>query len=99
NAGAAPALTYTRFYFNFSSLSTTTLLALAQDSSGHNIWIIYYDSGRQGLDIYYWNAAGTRYDIYSNANDVSPNTWYSIEAMTNESTNGGGQVWLNGSSV
>ncbi|MBV9713260.1 MAG: choice-of-anchor D domain-containing protein, partial [Ktedonobacteraceae bacterium] len=90
---------YTRFYFRFASLSGTTLIALAQDSSGHNQWIIYYDSGRQGLDIYFWNGAGKRYDVYSNANVLSANTWYSIEVEANQATNGHGEVWLNGNSI
>lgn len=99
NAGTSPTLTYTRFYFNLSSLSNTTLVALGQDSSNHNIWIVYYDSSRKGLDIYFWNGSGARYDIYSNANALAANTWYSLELETNESTNGAGQVWLNGNSI
>ena len=94
-----PALTYTKFAFRFSSLSGTTLIALGQDSSGHNQWIMYYDSGRQGLDTYFWNGAGARYDVYSNANLISPNTWYTIEVETNQATSGHGEVWLNGTSV
>jgi hypothetical protein len=92
-----PALTYTRFYFRFASLSGATLIALAQDSAGHNQWIMYYDGGR--LDTYFWNGAGKRYDLYSNANVVSANTWYSIEVETNQATNGHGEVWLNGTSI
>lgn len=99
DAGAAPSPAYTRFYFNYSSLSGTTLIAMGQDSSSHSIWIMYYDSGRQGLDIYFWNAAGARYDIYSNMNVLAPNTWYNIEVEANEATNGGGGVWLNGTSI
>jgi hypothetical protein len=94
-----PSLTYTRFYFNLGSVTTTTLLALGQDGSGHNQWIIYYDSGRQGLDIYFWNGAGTRYDLYSTTNVVSANTWYEVEVEANETSSGGGQVWLNGESI
>ncbi len=95
----APALTYTRFFYRFASLSTTTLIALGQDSGGHNQWIMYYDSGRQGLDIYFWNGAGARYDVYSNTNVMSANTWYSIEVETNQATSGHGEVWLNGTSI
>ncbi|HET8910464.1 MAG TPA: choice-of-anchor D domain-containing protein [Ktedonobacteraceae bacterium] len=94
-----PALTYTRFYFRFSSLSTTALIALGQDSGGHNQWIMYYDSGRQGLDIYFWNGAGTRYDVYSSTNILSANTWYAIEVETNQATSGHGEVWVNGTSI
>ncbi len=94
-----PALTYTRFYFRFASLSGTGLIALGLDASGHNQWIMYYDSSRQGLDIYFWNGAGARYDLYSNTNVLSANTWYSIEVETNETTSGHGEVWLNGNSI
>ncbi len=48
------------------------------------------------LDIYFWNGAGTRYDVYSNTNVMSANTWYSIEVETNQATSGHGEVWLNG---
>jgi hypothetical protein len=95
----APALTYTRFFYRLASLSGTTLIAQGQDSGGHNQWIMYYDSGRQGLDIYFWNGAGARYDVYSNTNVLSANTWYSIEVETNQATSGHGEVWLNGNSI
>ncbi|MBA2393027.1 MAG: choice-of-anchor D domain-containing protein [Ktedonobacteraceae bacterium] len=94
-----PAMTYTRFFYRFASLSGTTLIAQGQDSSGHNQWIMYYDSGRQGLDIYFWNGAGARYDVYSNTNVLSANTWYAIEVETNQATSGHGEVWLNGNSI
>jgi hypothetical protein len=94
-----PTLSYTRFYFRFASLSGTTLIALGQDASGHNQWIIYYDSGRKGLDVYFWNASGTRYDVYSNTNVLSANTWYAIEVETNATASGHGEVWLNGTSI
>ncbi|HEX6482166.1 MAG TPA: hypothetical protein VF043_25260, partial [Ktedonobacteraceae bacterium] len=46
-----------------------------------------------------WNGARTRYDIYSNTNVLSANTWYSIEVQANETTSGHGEVWLNGTSI
>ncbi len=94
---SVPTLNYTRFYFRFASLSGPTLIAMAQDASGHNQWIMYYNGGR--LDIYFWNGAGTRYDLYSNPNVVSANTWYSIEVEANQATSGHGEVWLNGNSI
>lgn len=60
---------------------------------------MYYDSGRKGLDVYFWNSANTRYDVYSNTNVLSANTWYSVEVETNETAAGHGEVWLNGASV
>ena len=96
---SAGQLSYTRFYFRFASLSGTTLLALGQDTTGHNQWIVYYDSARAGLDIYFWNAAGTRYDVYSNVNVLSANTWYAVEIEMNQTSSGHGEVWLNGTSI
>ncbi|HET9999315.1 MAG TPA: N,N-dimethylformamidase beta subunit family domain-containing protein [Ktedonobacteraceae bacterium] len=99
SGGAAPTLSYTRFYFNFATGLGTTPIAFAQDSSNHQRWLVYYDAGRQGLDIYFWNGAGQRFDLYSNTNVLSPNTWYSIELESNEITSGHGEVWLNGTSI
>ncbi|HEY5002805.1 MAG TPA: choice-of-anchor D domain-containing protein, partial [Ktedonobacteraceae bacterium] len=95
----APALTYTRLFYRFANLSGTTLIAQGQGSGGYSQWIMYYDSARQGLDVYFKNGAGTRYDVYSNTNVLSPNTWYSIEVETNQATSGHGEVWLNGTSI
>jgi len=97
NVTGTSSLSYTRFYFRFASLSGPTLIALGQDTSGHNQWIMYYDGGR--LDIYFWNSAGTRYDIYTNSNVVSANTWYSLEIESNQTASGHGEVWLNGTSI
>ncbi len=97
--GGAEPLTYTTFSFSLSSLTSTSLIAAAQDSNGKNVWIIYYDAGRQGLDIYFWNGAGTRYDLYSNTNVISANTWYTVEVEDNEASSGHGEVWLNGTSI
>jgi Abnormal spindle-like microcephaly-assoc'd, ASPM-SPD-2-Hydin len=97
--GGGQSLTYTRFYFNLPSLTSTSLIAAAQDSNGKNVWIIYYDAGRHGLDIYFWNGAGKRYDLYSNTNVISANTWYSVEVEDNETSSGHGEVWLNGTSI
>ncbi len=94
-----PTHNYTRFAFRFSSLSDTTLIASGQDNAVHNQWVVYYDSGRQGLDFYFWNGAGKRYDLYTNQNAVTPNTWYTIEVEMNQVTSGHGEVWLNGNSI
>ncbi len=99
NGGVSPTLSYTRFYFRFASGQGTTPIAFGQDAGNHNRWLIYYDAGRQGLDVYFWNGAGQRFDLYSNANVLSANTWYSIELELNATTSGLGQVWLNGTSI
>lgn len=91
--------TYTRIYFQYTSGLTTTPIALGQDVNGQDLWLIYFDAGRQGLDIYFWNGARTRFDLYSNANVLSPGNWYNIELQDTETTSGQGQVWLNGTSI
>jgi hypothetical protein len=91
--------TYTRFYFRFSSLAGSTPIAFGRDVNGNNLWEVDFDAGRQGLDVYFWNGARTRYDVYSNTNVLSANTWYSIEVQSSETTSGHGEVWLNGNSI
>ncbi|HLJ33130.1 MAG TPA: N,N-dimethylformamidase beta subunit family domain-containing protein [Ktedonobacteraceae bacterium] len=99
NSGAQTQ-TYTRFYFRFtSSFTGTTPIAMAQDVNSTNMWLMYYDAGRHGLDVYFWNGARTRYDLYSNTNLLSPDTWYNIEVQDNEVTTGHGEVWVNGTSI
>ncbi|HEY7834946.1 MAG TPA: choice-of-anchor D domain-containing protein, partial [Ktedonobacterales bacterium] len=98
--GGPEAQTYTRFYFNVASGTGTTVLATGTDGvGGNNLWTVIYDQGRAGLDIYLWNGARTRYDLYSNTNIVQPNTWYDVEVQFNEATAGTAQIWLNGVSV
>jgi hypothetical protein len=97
--GGAQTQTYTRFYFRFTSGLGTTPIALGRDINNNIVWLIYYDASRQGLDIYFWNGARTRFDLYSNVNVLSSDTWYSIEVQDNETTSGQGQVWLNGTSI
>ncbi|MEO8972891.1 MAG: N,N-dimethylformamidase beta subunit family domain-containing protein [Ktedonobacteraceae bacterium] len=96
----AQTQTYTRFYFRFdASFTGTTPIAMAQDANSANQWLMYYDAGRHGLDIYFWNGARTRYDLYSNTNLLSSDTWYNIEVQDNEVTAGHGEVWVNGTSI
>ncbi|HEX8997896.1 MAG TPA: choice-of-anchor D domain-containing protein [Ktedonobacterales bacterium] len=98
-AGGAQTSTYTRFYFRFASGVGTTPIAQGRNAAGANLWEVDYDASRQGLDIYFWNGAGTRSDLYTNVNVLAANTWYSIEVQSNETTTGQGQVWLNGAPV
>jgi hypothetical protein len=98
-SGGAQTQTYTRFYFRFASLASSTPIAFARDSNNNNLWEVDYDANRQGLDIYFWNGARTRYDLYSNTNVLTANTWYSIEVQATETTSGHGEVWLNGTSI
>ncbi len=97
NLTGVGTLSYTRFYVNFGSVSGVSLIALAQDSSGHNQWILYYDNGR--LDAYFWNSSGQRSDLYSNGNAFQANTWYSIEVEANQTSSGHGEIWINGTSI
>jgi type II secretory pathway pseudopilin PulG len=99
--GGAETLTYSSFAFQLDStaFSGTSTIARANDSSGNAMWVIYYDGSRKGLDIYVWNGARTRYDLYSNANIITAGTWYTLEIELDEQTNGTAQVWLNGASI
>src|SRR5207248_534077 len=98
-ASGAQTQTYTRFYFRFASLSGSTPIAYGRDINGSTLWEVDYDAAHQGLDIYFWNGARTRYDIYSQNNILSANTWYSIEVQANETSTGHGEAWLNGTSI
>jgi hypothetical protein len=97
-SGGAQTLTYTRFYFRYTAGMGTTTLATGGGATG-NMFAIVFDSGRQGLDGYFWNDARTRYDLYTNANVLTPNTWYSIEIAFNESTAGSATIYINGVNV
>ena len=52
-----------------------------------------YDDGRKGLDVYVWNGARTRYDLYSATNLLAANTWYCAELQLSEVTAGHAEVW------
>ena len=98
-AGGGQAQTYTRFYVQVGSGMATSTIAAGRDSANNMLWVIVYDASRQGLDVYFWNGARTRFDLYSNTGLIAPNTWYAIEIQANEATTGHGQIWLNGTSV
>jgi hypothetical protein len=63
SAGATPQ-THTRFCFSIWDLATTTTLAQGRDAIGRSMWEIDYDAGAKGLDVYVWNAARARTDLY-----------------------------------
>ena len=98
-AGGGQAQTYSRFCFNLAGLSGSTVLAQGRDVNGNNMWEVDYDSGRAGLDIYLWNGARVRTDLYTAVNVVLANTWYCGELQFNETSTGQAQVWLNGTSL
>ena len=93
------ANTYTRFYFQVTNGAASPTLATATDVSGNTMWAVNYDGGSHGLDIYFWNSARARFDFYSQANVVQPNTWYGLEINMNEVSSGSAQIWLNGTSI
>jgi hypothetical protein len=98
--GGGETLTYTRFYFRVASpASSVTTLAEGFDQSGNLLWVVVYDSGRHGIDAYFWNGARTRYDLYSVTNLISPDTWYGLEIEDNEQSAGHAEMWLNGTSI
>ncbi len=98
--GGAEALTYTSFAFRIAGpTAQTTEIAAGTDTSGDLMWVMFYDSARQGLDVYAWNGNRTRYDLYSNVDAIAVDTWYTVELEMNESTSGHAEVWLNGVSI
>jgi hypothetical protein len=97
--GGAQSNTYTRFYFQITSGATSSPIMKGRNASGSALWEVDYDAGTHGLDIYFWNGGGTRFALYSVANAISANTWYTIEVQDSEATSGTGQVWLNGTSI
>ena len=97
--GGPQAQTYSRFCFNLASLSGTTVLAQGRDTTGATVWEVDYDGGSKGLDIYLWNGARARTDLYTAANLLLSNKWYCAEVQANETATGHAEVWLNGTSV
>jgi len=97
--GGPQALTYTRFYFRFSSMAGGSELAMGINNNGGNAWEVDYDANLKGLDIYFWDSTGSLHSLSTPANALSANTWYSIEVEDQEVTSGVGQVWLNGTSI
>src|SRR2546421_267912 len=92
--------TFTRFYFRFGSdVTTGTQLAIARNSNGNNVWEVDYNASRHGLDVYFWNASGAVYAVFSPNNALSANTWYSIEVQDYQTSTGHAQAWLNGTSI
>ncbi len=96
--GGPQSQTFTKMYFRLSSLTTGSILAVGRNANGGNVWEVDYDA-RQGLDIYFWNSSGGTYSIFTANQSITANTWYSLEIQDTETTNGQGQVWLNGTSV
>ena len=92
--------TYTRFYFRIgSNVTGGTQLAIARNSNGGNVWEVDYNASRQGLDVYFWNASGAVYAVFSPNNALSANTWYSIEVQDYQTSTGHAEAWLNGTSI
>jgi Abnormal spindle-like microcephaly-assoc'd, ASPM-SPD-2-Hydin len=98
-AGGGQTLTYSRFCFNVSGISSSTILAQGRDAGGNNLWEVDYDAGNKSLDLYLWNGARTRSDLYSPANLVVTNAWQCAEVGVNEAGTGHGELWINGISV
>lgn len=97
--GGPESQTFTKFFFQVSSLATSSILAIGRNANGGNVWEADYDAGRQGLDIYFWTSSGGTYSIFTPSQSLTANTWYSLEIQDTETTTGQAQVWLNGTSV
>jgi hypothetical protein len=98
-SGGGQTLTYSRFCFSLSGISNSAILAQGRDVTGASVWEVDYDAGSKRLDVYFWNGARTRSDVFTPANLVLPNAWYCAEVEANEASIGHGEVWLNGTSV
>jgi hypothetical protein len=98
--GGSQAQTYTRFCFRLpAGLAGSTLLAQGRDPNGNLMWDVDYDAPRKSLDVYFWNGARVRQDLYPAANLLATDTWYCAEVQVSAATSGRGEVWLNGTSV
>jgi len=69
------------------------------NSNGGNVWEADYNANRQGLGVYFWNASGGVYAVFSPNNALSANTWYSVQIQDYQTTTGHAQAWLNGTSL
>jgi hypothetical protein len=96
---AGPTQTYTRFCFDLSGVTAPLVLAQGRDANGFNVWEVDYDSGRKGLDIYVWNGARGRTDLYTPMNVVTTGSWSCAEVNVNQAASGHAEVWLGGVSV
>ena len=96
---AGPTQTYTRFCFDLSGVTAPLVLAQGRDANGMNLWEVDYDPGRKGSDIYVWNGARVRTDLYTPMNVVTPGNWSCAEVNLNQAASGHAEVWLNGASV
>jgi len=97
-AGGPQVQTFTRFYVRIASGATTGTIAAGRNASGANQWIILYDQARKGLDVYVWNGARTRFDLYTPVNVIAYDAWYSVELQTTYTASGRVEIWLNGAS-
>jgi Abnormal spindle-like microcephaly-assoc'd, ASPM-SPD-2-Hydin len=91
--------TFTRFCYQLSGLSGTTILAQARDVNGAIMWELDYDFARQSLDAYFWNGARARTDLYAPTSIVVAGTWQCVEIQFNEAVAGHAELWLDGVSV
>lgn len=98
-AGGGQPQTYTRFCFDLSGLSQSTVLTQGRNSNGDMLWTVIYDAPRKGLDTYFWDATRTRYDLYSDTNILQAGTWYCAEVQATETSSGQGRIWLNGTPI
>lgn len=95
-SGGAQTQSYSRFCFQPSALSVSTVIAQGRNSGGRNAWEIDYDARAKGLDIYLWNGANTRTNLSTANNSVVLGKWYCVELQLNQLTAGSATVWLNG---
>ena len=96
--GGAQPSTFTRFCFNLADLPGSTVLAQGRDADGRTMWEIDYDFGRKGLDLYVWNGARVRTDVYTPAGSVAAGAWHCVELDLAQAVAGHAELWLGGRS-
>lgn len=98
-AGQDQVQTYTSFCFELAGLTAPAVLAQGRDANGLNLWEIDYDPGLKGLDVYFWNGARERTNLFTPSNVVTTGRWYCAEIDLDAATSGHATVSLDGHTV
>jgi hypothetical protein len=96
---ATTAQTHTRVCFSLSGVSTPTVLAQGRDANGLNLWEVDYDPGLGGLDLYFWNGARARTDLYTSLHAVALDRWYCLDIGYDAATVGAISATLDGQAI
>ncbi len=95
-AGQDQAQTYTSFCFELDGLAVPAVLAQGRDDNGLSLWEVDYDPGLKGLDVYFWNGARERTNLFTPSNSVTTGRWYCAEIDLDAATAGHAAISLDG---